>query len=188
MKIGVLSLQGDFAAHAKTVTRSGHEPVAVKKPEHLRHISGLILPGGESTTHLRLLEQSGIKAELISFYRQGRPIFGTCAGAILMARKVVPEGQFCFGFLAIEIKRNAYGSQKDSFGEKIWIPSLADYIPGVFIRAPRIIKVADEAEILATFQDFPILVRQDHCLAATFHPELTENTGIHNIFFQMCKE
>lgn len=187
MKIGILSLQGDFSAHAKAIELAGETSVLVKKPEHTQGISGLILPGGESTTHIKLLERSGLKDKLFELAEQKLPMFGTCAGLILMAQKIAVQNQFCFGFLPICVGRNAYGSQKESFTENINIPVLNSCFECVFIRAPKIEEVYEPTQVLASFNNSPILVRHSHFLGATFHPELTEDSRIHALFLNICK-
>lgn len=187
MKIGILSLQGDFALHAQAIARLGHQPVLVKKPDQLEGIVGLILPGGESTTIIKLLELAGLKSPIVAFYNHGFPVFGTCAGLILIADNIFPQQQFCFGFIPLSIERNAYGSQKDSFIENIAVPSLGEpALSCVFIRAPKISQVSPDVEILAHFQDLPVLVKYKNVLGATFHPELTEDLRIHKLFGAMC--
>lgn len=187
MKVGVLSLQGAFDAHAQTLRKLGVEPVFVRKPEHMDRISGLILPGGESTAHLLLIEKSGLRPHIEEFGRRELPLFGTCAGLILMAEQVSPS-QARFGLLPVSVERNAYGSQKESFTEEIPIPCLGGTFPCVFIRAPVIARAADDVEVLASFRDRPVLVRHRRSMGATFHPELAEDARIHRLFLELCKE
>lgn len=186
MKIGILSLQGDFAAHAESVRRAGSTPVLVKNPHDLEGISGLILPGGESTTHIRLLERAGLQEPIRNL---SVPLFGTCAGLILLASRIIPQEQFSFGFLPITAERNAYGSQKESFIEDVSIPALGTQrFPCVFIRAPKIAAVGPEVDVLATLEESPIFVRYRNFFGATFHPELTEDLRVHKLFLETCNE
>ena len=189
MKIGVLALQGDFVAHARTVSKLGASPVSIKKKRQLAGISGLILPGGESSTIIKLMEQADLVREIDNLYRQGCPIFGTCAGLILMAKQTDRIKQFCFSFMDVEVQRNAYGPQKESFSEQIYLAALGKpEMECIFIRAPKVISVSPDVEVLASWRDMPILVRQGKALGATFHPELTDDGRIHQMFLQMCKE
>jgi 5'-phosphate synthase pdxT subunit len=188
-KVGVLALQGGFEPHVKTLQRLGVSPVLVKRGEHLKGISGLILPGGESSTNIKLLEHSSLKEKIYDFYKRKYPLFGTCAGIILLAQRVLHINQFSFGFIELQVERNAYGSQRESFIENIAIHSLGDsQFPCVFIRAPILKNISEKVEVLARFKENPILVKQDKVLGATFHPELTEDTRLHALFLQMCAE
>jgi 5'-phosphate synthase pdxT subunit len=189
MRIGILALQGAFHAHAQSLKKLNVETILVKTGMDLQNLDGLILPGGESTTHLKLLENSDLISRLQEFYQNKSPIFGTCAGLILIAQNIINYTQFCFNFLPVEIERNGYGSQKESFCCEIDIPSLGEpKFPCVFIRAPKISKMlSNEVKILATWQNVPILVQKDKILGATFHPELTNDLRIHQLFIQMCK-
>lgn len=187
MKIGVLSLQGDFSAHAKAVEKLGSQTVLVKTTKDLDNIGGLIMPGGESTALIRLLERSGLQTALTDAQRHGLPIFGTCAGLILIANQALPQKQFCFGFIPVEVERNAYGSQKDSFVENIPIPAIGPLaFPCFFIRAPKIATVSPDVEILARQAASPILIRYRNVLGATFHPELSDDLRVHALFLRMC--
>ncbi|MCS7224203.1 MAG: pyridoxal 5'-phosphate synthase glutaminase subunit PdxT [Armatimonadetes bacterium] len=188
MKIGVLALQGDFAEHLKMLETVGVEGVRVRLPEDLEGINGLIIPGGESTTlgtlgvRYRLLDAIKGKAE------EGLPIFGTCAGAILMATTVVDSDQPRLGLLDIVVNRNAYGRQKDSFEAPVMIrPIGPPPITAVFIRAPVIQSVGADVEVLATLDDQPVLVKKGGLLAATFHPELTDDNRVHRFFVDLCQ-
>ncbi|HZR66558.1 MAG TPA: pyridoxal 5'-phosphate synthase glutaminase subunit PdxT [Terriglobales bacterium] len=181
MKIGVLALQGDFDAHRKRLEELGAEVVLVKKPEQLDEVDGLVIPGGESGTFLRLLGEEGFK-KLKEFVRV-KPSFGTCAGAILLAQEVENPQQSGLGAIDIGIRRNAYGRQIDSsireglFGETP--------IEMVFIRAPKIERVGPKVEVLATEGNDPVVVRQGKTMAATFHPELSEDRRIHQAFLDL---
>jgi 5'-phosphate synthase pdxT subunit len=180
-RIGVLAIQGDFAAHADALAESGAEAVEVRKPAELQGLDGLILPGGESTTMLKFLERSGFFEALKEFSRT-RPVFGTCAGAILLAREVRHPPQHSLGVLDAVLERNAYGRQIDST-----ILSAPSSLPGgplemVFIRAPRITETGHEVEVLARREGTPVLVRQGKLMAATFHPELSADRRVHKLF------
>jgi pyridoxal 5'-phosphate synthase pdxT subunit len=180
-RIGVLAIQGDYAAHADALAESGADPVEVRNPEELDALDGLILPGGESTTMLKFLERRGLFESLRTF-AASRPVFGTCAGTILLAHEVRHPAQRSLGLLDAVVERNAYGRQIDS---TIIIEPTA--LPGgplemVFIRAPRIAETGAGVEVLARREGFPVLVRQGNLLAATFHPELSSDRRVHKLF------
>jgi pyridoxal 5'-phosphate synthase pdxT subunit len=182
-RIGVLAIQGDYAAHGAALAETGADPVEIRKPGQLAALDGLILPGGESTTVLRFLEKHNFFAELKDFCT-AKPVFGTCAGAILLAREVLNPPQRSLGLLDAVVERNAYGRQIDSA-----ILTTETEIPGgplemVFIRAPRIIETGPAVEVLARRECFPVLVRQGALLAATFHPELSSDHRVHRLFVQ----
>src|SRR6195256_523342 len=181
MTIGVLALQGDFDAHRKRLEELGAEVVLVKKPEQLDGIAGLVIPGGESSTFLKLLGEEGF-AKLKDFVRV-KPSFGTCAGAILLANEVENPKQAGLGALDITIRRNAYGRQVDSSIREGQF--FSDPIEMVFIRAPKIERVGPGVEVVATESNDPVLVRKDKTLAATFHPELSDDRRIHQYFVEM---
>jgi len=183
MKIGVLALQGDFDAHRKRLQELGAEVVLVKKPEQLDAIDGLVIPGGESGTFLKLLGTAGF--EKLKQFVSTKPTFGTCAGAILLAKEVENPKQVGLGAIDIGIRRNAYGRQLDSSireGEFSAAP-----IEMVFIRAPKIERVGSAVKVLATEGDDPVVVRQDRVMAATFHPELSDDTRVHQAFVDMVR-
>jgi len=181
MKIGVLALQGDFDAHRKRLEELGAEVVLVKKPEQLDELDGLIIPGGESGTFLKLLGEAGFE-KLKRFVRL-KPTFGTCAGAILLANEVENPKQEGLGALDVRIRRNAYGRQLDSSIREGRFANSP--IEMVFIRAPKIERVGPAVEVLATEGNDPVVVRQGKIMAATFHPELSEDTRIHRAFLDM---
>jgi 5'-phosphate synthase pdxT subunit len=190
MKIGVLALQGDFALHVRALDRCGVEAVEVRKPEALEEVQGLIIPGGESTTLLRLMEAGRLTPALEKFHAAGRPIFGTCAGCILLAREVDNPRQPSLGFIDIEVERNAYGRQRESFearGETT-LGGRPAPLEMVFIRAPRIRRVGPEVETLARHGGDPVLVREGTVLAGTFHPELTDDPTVHQYFCSLVKQ
>jgi len=180
-KIGVLALQGDFEAHEKALKRAGAEAIQVRSAEDLRKIDGLVIPGGESTTMLKLLDEEHLLAPLVEFGRE-RPIFGTCAGAILLASEVSNPPQPSLGLMDISVERNAYGRQLESRIARLHPQGLDGDLEAVFIRAPIIRRVGENARVLATYQGDPVLVEQGPHLVATFHPELTEDTRIHRMF------
>lgn len=172
MRVGVLALQGDFAAHIAAMPGA----VEVRTSREIEPLDVLIIPGGESTTLLNLLEGSGIEAAARKLSARGGTIFGTCAGAILLAKRVTNPGQPSWGLLDIDVERNAFGRQADSF-EAV----LDSSIPAVFIRAPRIRRIGPGVEVLARWNGEPVLVREGRVFAATFHPELTDDRRIHSM-------
>jgi 5'-phosphate synthase pdxT subunit len=173
--IGVLALQGAFAPHLAAIAAIGHLALEVRTADELARCDGLVLPGGESGVHLRLLEREGLFAPAFDFVRSGRPVLGTCAGLILLARHVTNPEQPSFGALDVEVTRNAYGRQLDSFEAT----SDDGAYPLVMIRAPRIAAVGPRAEVLATHRGEAVLVRTGAVFGATFHPELTADRGVH---------
>jgi pyridoxal 5'-phosphate synthase pdxT subunit len=192
MKIGVLALQGDFDAHRRRLEELGAEVVLVKKPEQLDLIDGLVIPGGESGTFLKLLGEIGFE-KLKQFVRL-KPTFGTCAGAILLAKEVENPSQMGLGALNIRIRRNAYGRQIDSsiregkFVRDLEGKPLDSPLEMVFIRAPKISHVGEGVEVMATEGSDAVVVRQGRAMAATFHPELSEDTRVHEVFLELVKD
>lgn len=195
MKIGVLALQGDFDAHRRRLEQLGAEVVLVKKPAQLDEIDGLVIPGGESGTFLKLLGEAGFKK--LKDFVKAKPTFGTCAGAILLASEVENPAQAGLGALNIRIRRNAYGRQIDSsIREGKFLADFNHHLNNspqgensplemVFIRAPRITRVGEGVEILATQGSDPVAVRQGKAMAATFHPELSEDPRVHKAFLDL---
>ena len=186
-RIGVLAIQGDYAAHAEALAESGAEPIEVRKPEQLAHLDGLILPGGESTTVLRFLEKQSF-FETLQAFCETKPVFGTCAGAILLSREVRNPAQRSLGILDAVVERNAYGRQIDST-----ILTAETELPGgplemVFIRAPRIVETGATVEVLALREGNPVLVRQGSVMAATFHPELSHDRRVHRLFVEVVNQ
>jgi 5'-phosphate synthase pdxT subunit len=184
--IGILALQGAFDAHARMLQSLGATTVLVRKPEQLASIDGLVIPGGESTTFLKHLERAGFFEALVQFTRV-KPAFGTCAGVILLAKTVLSPAQKSLEVLDVTIERNAYGRQNDSR-----ILEAETTLPGgpiemVYIRAPRITEIGANVEVLADREGSPTLVRQGHLLAATFHPELSTDPRVHQLFLDMVK-
>src|SRR5277367_4015722 len=187
MTIGVLALQGDFDAHRRRLEELGAKVVLVKKPEQLDEIDGLVIPGGESGTFLKLLGEEGFE-KLKQFVRR-KPTFGTCAGAILLAAEVENPKQAGLGAIDIAIRRNAYGRQLDSsIRQGRFVPEKPGDSPleMVFIRAPKIERVGKGVEVIATEGADPVAVRQGRAMAATFHPELSDDTRVHQAFLDMC--
>jgi pyridoxal 5'-phosphate synthase pdxT subunit len=181
MRVGVLALQGDFDAHRKRLEQLGAEVVLIKKPEQLDEIDGLVIPGGESGTFLKLLGEAGF--EKLKQFARAKPTFGTCAGAILLASEVDNPKQAGLGVLDIGIRRNAYGRQLDSSIREGQLGGSP--IEMVFIRAPKIERVGPGVEVIATEGKDPVAVRQGKAMAATFHPELSEDTRVHRAFLDL---
>lgn len=186
--IGILSLQGAYREHISAIKRIGSYPVEIREKEQLRDIDGLIIPGGESTTISKLMAKYGFITALKSF---NKPIFGTCAGTILLAKDVPKLDEPTLQLMDITVDRNAYGRQIDSFEEEINIAVKNQEsrvkFHAIFIRAPKIVSIGKDVEILAKCKDEPVLVRQGDYLASTFHPELTEDYRIHRMFIKMIE-
>jgi 5'-phosphate synthase pdxT subunit len=191
MKVGVLAMQGAFIEHEKALARVGVEPVEVRLPEHLEGLEGLIIPGGESTTIGQVAEQWGLLDPIRDFARSGQPLWGTCAGMILMAKEVVDAipGQPILGVMDVAVRRNVFGRQVDSFETDMEMPVLGDPpFHAVFIRAPLIERVGKGVEILAQFEDGTVVAaRQGNLLATAFHPELAEDDRFHRYFTGLSK-
>ncbi|MEO5974381.1 MAG: pyridoxal 5'-phosphate synthase glutaminase subunit PdxT [Ilumatobacteraceae bacterium] len=184
--VGVLALQGGFAAHELALADLGASTRHVRAVEDLTGLDALVLPGGESTTMSMLLESSNLVNPIAEIISQGLPIFGTCAGMILLATNVqdARPDQRSFGAINIDVRRNAYGRQIDSFEADIEVVSLLDPFHAVFIRAPQVIGAADTVEVLARHEDSIVLAREKTITVASFHPELTDDTRIHEIFIK----
>ncbi len=188
MLIGVLAIQGDFAEHMETLKRLNVEAKKVRLPEDLVGVDGIIIPGGESTTLGIVGTRYGLFDALRERIKEGLPVFGTCAGAIVLAKTILESDQPRIGVLNIAINRNAYGRQKDSFEADIYVPKLGEIpVRGVFIRAPIIESVDENVEVLAELDGKPVFVQQGNVVATTFHPELTEDTRIHRYFLRLCQ-
>jgi len=185
-RIGVLAIQGDFDAHAAALRDAGAEAVLVRKPDELAAIDGLIIPGGESTTFLKFLARDGFLNALQDFVRQ-KPTFGTCAGCILLAKEVLNPAQESLAVLDATVERNAYGRQNDSAILDAETRLEGGPLEMVYIRAPRIVKTGAGVEVLAERDGFPVLVRQKHILAATFHPELSADRRVHRLFVELVR-
>ena len=179
--IGILALQGDFDKHFKIVASLGHNPYLVKNKESLSKCSHLIIPGGESTTFLKLIDRLNLREAILTFAKR-KPVFGTCAGLIILASKITNNSLNTLGLIDIEVERNAYGRQVDSFIDEIVLTN--DEIPfeAVFIRAPKIIKCNSGTVVLAKHNNDVVMARQGNILVASFHPELTNDNRIHDFF------
>jgi pyridoxal 5'-phosphate synthase pdxT subunit len=177
VKIGILAVQGDFREHAEMLRRLGADPVEVRKPEQLQELDGLVIPGGESTAIMRLVRIYGLEEGLRRF---GRPVFGTCAGMILLDRQHL-------GLVDVLVRRNAYGRQVASFETDLELGD-GDNVRGVFIRAPRVEEVGPNVEVLAELDGEPVLLRDGRFLVASFHPELTDDTRVHELFLDLVRE
>ncbi len=175
MKIGILNIQGSVAEHLEALRKLDVEVVLVKKPEDLRGLEGLILPGGESTTIGKLMDFAGLKKELKQRVKRGMAVWGTCAGAILMSQ---------LGLINIEVERNAYGGQQESFETEVDFDGIK--IPAIFIRAPKILQMGEDCEVLAKYDDDIVAVREEKMLVTTFHPELTDNLSVHRYFLEVA--
>jgi 5'-phosphate synthase pdxT subunit len=177
-KIGILAVQGNVREHAAVLRRLGAEPVQVRKPEQLAELDGLVIPGGESTAIARLVRLYGLEEAIRSF---DRPIFGTCAGMILLDRRHL-------GVLDLEVNRNAYGRQVASFEADLELAGDAEPLRGVFIRAPRVADIGPGVEVLAELDGEPVLLREGRTIVAAFHPELTDDTRVHERFLELVRE
>ena len=182
MQVGVLALQGAFAAHSDCLTSIGVQSIEVRNPEQLSSVDALLMPGGESSTMSQLLESSGLFDPIAARIADGMPVFGTCAGMILLASEILDgrSDQRSFSAIDISVRRNAFGRQVDSF--EATVNSSVGNFHGVFIRAPRIERVGEDVEVLGSFNDEPVLVRQGNVLAASFHPELSNDARLHEYF------
>ena len=189
LRVGVLSFQGDFARHAARLEELGADVVSVRTPEAVDQIDGLVIPGGESTTIGKLMDRFGLLDAVRSGVERGLSLFGTCAGAILLAKEIRGSGQPRLGLMDMEVERNAYGRQVDSFEASFSSEVFSgEPLRGVFIRAPIIRSVRESVEIIATYEELPVVVRQGKLLAATFHPELTEDSRLHSYFLEIIAE
>ncbi|MGH9699019.1 MAG: pyridoxal 5'-phosphate synthase glutaminase subunit PdxT [Candidatus Acidiferrales bacterium] len=187
MKIGILAIQGDYQAHAAALDRLGIAHQFVRRPDDLAHLSGVILPGGESTTHVKMLREEGLWDALKNFAAGGGAFFGTCAGAILLAREAHGPSQPSLGLLDISVLRNGYGRQLASDVHMGQTKLRPEPLEMVFIRAPIIESAGQEVEILAVDAGHPVMVRQGRILASTFHPELTRDTAVHEYFASIVR-
>jgi 5'-phosphate synthase pdxT subunit len=190
VKIGVLALQGDFAEHAAMLDSIGVEPVEVRLPAHLEGLSGLCLPGGESTTMRRLIDRWELRRPLLDFAATGAPIYGTCAGMIILAREIADGDPPVLPLLDVTVRRNAFGRQLDSFEGELAVPILGDQpIRGVFIRAPIVERVGPGVDVLATLDDGRVVaVRERNVVATAFHPELASEPRFHRLVATMAAE
>lgn len=188
MRVGVLALQGAFLEHEKVLKKLDCEVIQVRKREHLDDLDGLIIPGGESTTIGKLLNEFNLTDRVNELAGEGMPVFGTCAGLIVMAKEIVGSDQPRLGIMDITAQRNAFGRQVDSFETDIAVKGLESMpFKAVFIRAPYITEVRNGVEVLAKVDDKIVLARENNLLAAAFHPELTDDTRIHEYFLEWVK-
>ncbi|WP_055105426.1 pyridoxal 5'-phosphate synthase glutaminase subunit PdxT [Paenibacillus ihumii] len=187
MKVGVLALQGAVAEHIRSIESAGAEGVVVKQPEQLLDIDGLIIPGGESTTIGKLMRKYGFIEAIQQFSGEGKPLFGTCAGLIVMAKKIESGEEPHLGVMDISVSRNAFGRQRESFETDLEVKGLEEPLRAVFIRAPLITAVGDGVEVLSTYNDEIVTARQGHLLVSSFHPELTDDVSLHRYFTEMIQ-
>lgn len=188
VKVGVLALQGAVREHARSIEKCGAVPVIVKKREQLDEIDGLIMPGGESTAIRRLLDRYDFMDGLKQFAEDGKPMFGTCAGLILLAKNLVGYEKPHIGVMDVTVERNSFGRQRESFEERLDIAGIADDYEAVFIRAPHIVQAGENVEILAKHDGRIVMAREGNILGCSFHPELTDDHRITAYFIQMIKE
>ena len=187
-RIGVLGLQGAVREHVRSIEENGAEAVLVKWPEQLADVDGLILPGGESTTMRRLIDRYGFLEPLRAFGESGRPMFGTCAGLILLAGEVVGYEEPHLGLMNITVERNSFGRQKESFEADLAIKGVADSYNAVFIRAPHIVAAGEGTDVLSEWDGRIVMARDRHYLGCSFHPELTDDHRITRFFIGMAEE
>lgn len=188
IKIGVLALQGAVREHIRAVENCGAEAIAIKHKEELKDLDGLILPGGESTTMRRLIDKYDFMDALKEFANEGKPMFGTCAGLILLAKNLVGYDTPHIGVMDVTVERNSFGRQRESFEAELQIKDVADCYPAVFIRAPHIVDVGENVEILCKHDDRIVVAREGQFLGCSFHPELTEDYRFTAYFVEMVKE
>lgn len=187
MKIGVLALQGAVAEHIRSTELAGAEGVTVKKVEQLHELDGLIIPGGESTTIGKLMRKYGFMEAIRQFSEAGKPIFGTCAGLIVMAKQISGQDDAHLGLMNMTVSRNAFGRQRESFETDLEVVGIDEPVRAVFIRAPLIESVGEGVEVLSTYQDEIVTAREGHLLASSFHPELTDDYRLHKYFVDMVE-
>ncbi|WP_134751870.1 pyridoxal 5'-phosphate synthase glutaminase subunit PdxT [Paenibacillus athensensis] len=188
MKVGVLALQGAVAEHIRAIESAGAEGVIVKRVEQLSEIDGIIIPGGESTTIGKLMRTYGFIDALRQFSAAGKPLFGTCAGLIVLAKHIAGQDEAHLELMDITVARNAFGRQRESFETDLPIKGIDERVRAVFIRAPLIDAVGPEVEILSTYNGQIVAAQQDHLLVASFHPELTDDYRMHVYFLDMIKQ
>lgn len=188
VKIGVLGLQGAVREHVQSIEAAGAEAVVIKKVEQLSEVDGLIMPGGESTTMRRLIDKYGFMEPLREFAGEGKPMFGTCAGLILLAKNIVGYEKPHLGVMDVTVERNSFGRQRESFEASLDIAGVGDDFTGVFIRAPHIVDAGDEVEVLSKHDGRIVAARQGQFLGCSFHPELTDDHRITQYFIEMVKQ
>ena len=188
MKVGVLALQGAFARHSEVLTGLGAVPLEVRTPGDLDAVDAMVVPGGESTTMSMLLDSSGLRPSLAERLADGLPVLGTCAGMILLAVRVTDgrDDQRSFGAIDIDVRRNGYGRQVDSFEDQLSVTGLDGPFHGVFIRAPVVERVGSDVEVLATVDGVPVLCREGAVLVSSFHPEMSGDWRIHERFLDLA--
>ncbi|MDC3414897.1 pyridoxal 5'-phosphate synthase glutaminase subunit PdxT [Aquibacillus sp. 3ASR75-11] len=187
-KIGILGLQGAVREHLQSVIASGAEGVVIKQKEQLDEIDGLILPGGESTTMRRLIDKYDFFDALVAFGKKGKPIFGTCAGLILLAKNIVGSDSAHLQLMDIKVERNAFGRQIASFEADLNVKDVGEGFNAVFIRAPYVVEASDDVDVLATYNGKIVAARQNHYLCSAFHPELTDDHRMASYFVKMVEE
>lgn len=188
LKIGVLGLQGAVREHIRSVEACGAEAIVIKTTNQLDEVDGLIIPGGESTTMRRLIDKYNFMEPLRKFGQDGKPMFGTCAGLILLAKNLVGYTESHLGLLDVTVERNSFGRQKDSFEAELMITGVGEDFVGVFIRAPHIVEVGEDVEILSKHNGRIVAARQGQFLGCSFHPELTDDHRMTQLFINMVKE
>jgi 5'-phosphate synthase pdxT subunit len=188
MNIGVLALQGAVAEHIRAIEQAGGVGIVVKKTEQLDKLQGLIIPGGESTTIGKLMRTYGFIEAIQNFHQQGKPIFGTCAGLIVIAKHISGQDDTHLGLMDITVARNAFGRQRESFETDLPIKGINENVRAVFIRAPLIEKVGSGVDVLATYNDQIVAAREGNLLASSFHPELTDDYRLHAYFLELIEK
>ncbi|EXX85310.1 glutamine amidotransferase [Paenibacillus darwinianus] len=188
MKIGVLALQGAVAEHMRSLERAGAEAVAVKRTDQLDELHGIVIPGGESTTIGKLMRKYGFMNAIRDFAAQGKPVFGTCAGLIVLADKIDGQEEAHLALMNMTVARNAFGRQRESFETELDVKGLDAPLRAVFIRAPLIKEVGDGVDVLSTHNGEIVTARQGHLLACSYHPELTDDYALHAYFLSMAKD
>ncbi|WP_145053380.1 pyridoxal 5'-phosphate synthase glutaminase subunit PdxT [Paenibacillus xylanexedens] len=187
MKIGVLALQGAVTEHIRSVEQAGADGVAIKNIEQLDELDGLILPGGESTTIGKLMRKYGFMEAIREFAAAGKPVFGTCAGLIVMAKHIAGQEEAHLELMDMTVSRNAFGRQRESFETDLPVKGIEETVRAVFIRAPLIESVGEQVEVLSTYKDEIVTARQGHLLACSYHPELTDDYRLHAYFVDMAR-
>ncbi|MCY8919071.1 pyridoxal 5'-phosphate synthase glutaminase subunit PdxT [Bacillus atrophaeus] len=188
LTIGVLGLQGAVREHIRSIEACGAAGLVVKRPEQLNEVDGLILPGGESTTMRRLIDTYHFMEPLLEFAAQGKPLFGTCAGLIILAKEIQGSDNAHLGVLNVKVERNSFGRQVDSFEADLTIEGLAEPFTGVFIRAPHILEAGEDVEVLSEHGGRIVAAKQDNLLGCSFHPELTDDHRVTELFVQMVEK
>ena len=188
MKVGVLALQGAFDRHAQELSFLGANPVEIRGSKHLDDVDALVIPGGESTTILKLAQSLGVRDQLLNRIRDGLPVLGTCAGMIVLSKTIIDgrDDQFPLGSIDIDVRRNGYGRQLASFEADLEVTGFQDTFRGVFIRAPLVERAGEGVEILASVEGHPVFCRQEKIMTTSFHPELVGDGRIHKLFLELA--